>query len=398
MVNRSIAWHTFTQSHSLLFSHAIPTSRTIVHPRPLSFTTPRENLRELLSYSEFNQPWRLFLLPGLLATTLAHVFWVGMVGRLVRQLTVPSLGGLPPSVANTGDESFSAPDSTMMEVSFLGLAIFIVWNVLSVIVLAPLECAMVRLSVQRPERDQPLHLAYAQRHSNSGPSSYSHQATANAQTRPGGSYSDNGSNSKPNDDKPLPKSPQDAGGEGNSEPLSRPSFAIEDEEEDDDDEDSKAKDKKAKVEDENQDQPPREDSIGNDNSPLLNEVPSSSNPTTTTSQQSSSATATRVLGGNQNQSSNSYPSSNFHHLPSPNTFEPHEPVIALRPCDEPRSAEEAARIEAEEFGAPVVERYTGLRDCLRKMIDEEGMESLGRGELQCSRSRISSAPFVAGLD
>lgn len=26
-----------------------------------------------------------------------------------------------------------------------------------------------------------------------------------------------------------------------------------------------------------------------------------------------------------------------------------------------------------------MERYTGLRDCLNKMVEEEGMESLGRG-------------------
>ncbi len=60
--------------------------------------------------------------------------------------------------------------------------------------------------------------------------------------------------------------------------------------------------------------------------------------------------------------------------PSFSGGEPPEPVIALRPIEE-QTAEEAAA----EFGAPVVTRYTGLVDCLNKMVDEEGIESLGRG-------------------
>ena len=50
-------------------------------------------------------------------------------------------------------------------------------------------------------------------------------------------------------------------------------------------------------------------------------------------------------------------------------------VIALRPCDDPESPEEQDLA----FGAPAVERYTGIVDCLMKMRNEEGLESLMRG-------------------
>jgi hypothetical protein len=136
--------------------------------------------------------------------------------------------------------------------------------------------------------------------------------------QPGGAYSDNDAR-KSNDsgaDKPLPTSPAD--------PAGRPSFAIEDE---DDDEEG---DQRSRPE------PPAP-------------APASGN-----------NKATRVLGQQE-----------------PFVYsgqEPPEPVIALRPIDEQTAAEAAA-----EFGAPVVQRYEGLRDCLHKMVDEEGIEALGRG-------------------
>ena len=39
-------------------------------------------------------------------------------------------------------------------------------------------------------------------------------------------------------------------------------------------------------------------------------------------------------------------------------------------------AEEAAQAESEGFGAPTVERYQGMIDCLNKLVDEEGIEAL----------------------
>ncbi|TKY86437.1 hypothetical protein EX895_004586 [Sporisorium graminicola] len=316
------------------------TYRTIVHPRILSLRTPRENLRELLSYTEFSQPWRLYLLPGLLAANMLHVLWIGLATRIVRQLTVPSLGGLPgANPAAPGDETYSGPNSNMLEISPVGLPLFLLWNMISVVVLAPLECAMVRLSTQRPERQNPLHRAYARVPNGNGaaaaaPSPYSHQATAAAQAQPGGAYRDADTGRKSTDsamDKPLPSSPGELPG--------RPSFAIEDDEEDDDEGDVGAS---AKL-------------TGNNKAArVLGQ--------TTAAPPAAPAPAAAASTG---------------FATSPPSFtggEPPEPVIALRPIEEQTAAEAAA-----EFGAPVVKRYEGLIDCLNKMVEEEGLESLGRG-------------------
>lgn len=313
----------------------VVTYRTIVHPRILPLNTPRENLRELLSYTEFTQPWRLYLLPGLLAANMLHVMWIGLATRIVRQLTVPSLGGLPgANPAAPGDDTYSGPNSNMLEISPVGLPIFVLWNVISVVVLAPLECAMVRLSTQRPERQNPLHRAYARVPANGGnaPSPYSHQATAAAQAQQGGAYRDADTRKSSDSavDKPLPTSPGEMPG--------RPSFAIEDEDEEEGDVGA-AKPQSATVGD--------------------------------------SGKAARVLGQTQPEPASSAApaaSSGFNSQPSFTGGEPPEPVIALRPIEE-QTAEEAAA----EFGAPVVRRYEGLMDCFNKMVDEEGIESLGRG-------------------
>ncbi|PWN33610.1 uncharacterized protein FA14DRAFT_161373 [Meira miltonrushii] len=332
------------------------TNRAIVHPRILSFQNARENLRELLSYSEFSQPWRLYLLPGLLPVQLMHIFWIGFVTRIVRHWTVPSLGGLPPSTpAGPNDDTYSGPSSSdgSMSVTTFGLAVFLSWCVLSVVILSPLECVMVRLSVQRPERQQPLHLAYARLSSNgapaAGPAPYNNQAqvqqnsNANPEANQTGGYSDQANvNGKP-DAQPT-------------DPAPRPSFAIEDD-------------------DDNDEQP-----IGgvkepaSENKTTVEEARDESDPAPATDN-----TAHRVLGPQTNTQNPSTfvpsPSTNWHRAGS----EPSEPVIALRPCDEPLSAEEAARAESEGFGAPTVERYSGMVDCLNKLVDEEGIEALYRG-------------------
>lgn len=318
------------------------TYRTIVHPRMLSLSTPRENLRELLSYSEFSQPWRLYLLPGLLAANMAHVAWIGLATRIVRQLTVPSLGGLPGSTpASPDQDSYSGPNSSMLELSPVGLPIFLLWNVVSVVVLAPLECAMVRLSTQRPERQNPLHRAYARvpTGTTNAPSPYSHQATANAQAQPGGAYRDADVRKSTDSavDKPLPSSPGEQPG--------RPSFAIDDDEDEEDGDVASAK------------------------------------PNTNTASKAARVLGRTTLGPGPESTSatNSNNNGGFNSSPGYNSQqfsggEPPEPVIALRPIEE-QTAEEAAA----EFGAPVVKRYEGLLDCLNKMVDEEGIESLGRG-------------------
>ncbi|KDN40616.1 hypothetical protein K437DRAFT_250029 [Tilletiaria anomala UBC 951] len=285
--------------------------RVIVHPRILPLNKPMANLQEILSYSELRNPLKLYTIPGLATATVLHIGWIGIATRIMRHLLVPMLGGLDvPEPIKPGETTFSGPTSDTKKYSTIGLVMFFLWNLASLPVLAPIECAMVRLSTQRPEKQNPLHLAYAKPASTLN--SYSHQASVPAQT-----------------------SPQATAAE--TDMPSRTSFAIEDQEE-------------------------AEEAAGNAfaSEPL--------NP------QSASANA------------NATPAPVSAPTPAPPRYlptisrEPAEPVIALRPCDEADSAEEAARLEREGgFGAPVVSRYTGLVDCLRKMRDEEGIESLGRG-------------------
>ena len=257
---------------------------------------PLTNLQEVLSYSELRQPCRLYTTPGLAAGTILHVAWIGLLTRFLRQWLVPNLNGLPmPAPIKPGDTTWSGPSSDDEAVSIVGLVFYSVWTAASVLFLAPLECALVRLSTQRPEKQNPLHMAYANNaDAPNAPASYSHQASVPAQVN----------------------------ADANDTP-SRASFAIEDPEEEEDEA-----------------QRPNE----------------------------ANTAANKPLHGS---SAASRPT----HLLN----EPSEPVIALRPCDEADSAEEAARMEAGGFGAPVVERYVGLVDCLKKMREEEGLESLGRG-------------------
>ncbi|EPQ29225.1 uncharacterized protein PFL1_02980 [Pseudozyma flocculosa PF-1] len=344
----------FTNLFYMLFASlvALPLNvvsyRTIVHPRILPWNRPRDNLRELLSYQEYSQPWRLYLLPGLLAANIAHVAWIGLATRIVRQLTVPSLGGLDPAVpAAPGQEEYSGPNSSMLEVSSFGLAVFVLWNVLSVVVLAPLEVVMVRLSTQQPERQNPLHRAYARAPTSAaaaGPAPYNNQATVAAQTQPGGGYSDDAP-AKASTEADRKSLDRDAAA-GASDLPSRPSFAIED---DEDDEES-----------------PRRNA---DSQTASADGPASSNNKSSRVQLGGLAGGAQSFGGGgSNNSGGAFGSSNV------SGSEPPEPVIALRPIEE-QSVEEAAA----EFGAPVVQRYEGLLDCVNKMVDEEGLESLSRG-------------------
>lgn len=217
----------------------ILTSRAIVHPRLLNWRYPRACFAEIMSHDELAQPWRLYLVPGMITGTLARTFWTVVLGALAARVSPFPSAAPEPEPAAPGDTDYSGPSSDTPRISVLSIAAYIVWIAASVCVLTPLNCALVRLAVQRATGQQPLHNAYA------GAAEYNHQAGV-TQAEP--------------------------------EPASRSPDGI-----------------------------------------------------------------------------------------------PPEPVIALRPCDDSGNEAQFG------FGAPPVQPYTGVIDCLRKMVDEEGVESIWRG-------------------
>lgn len=317
--------------------------RAIVHPRILPFGPHhiRENLEELLSPAELSQPWRLYTIPGLLPATYAHIAWVGLLTRLVRHILVPNLGGLAdPTPASPGDTTYTGPNSSTKEVNPIFLVLFLAWCGFSVVALSPLEVVGIRLATQRPERQQPLHLAYS-RGSATQPSSYSHQATVINGSTSGPRFSDapggGHTSSNNNNNKTLPREPaEDANGDDT--PPARPSFAIED---------------------------PDEERGENAKDPLL-----TSNGDARDQQQQSQSQA-----GQNGDSAPPQQHQQFHASPPPRPRfgEPAEPVIALRPAEEQSTPGQPSE-ESE-----AVSRYMGLKDCLDKIVDEEGVEALYRG-------------------
>ncbi|PWN22508.1 hypothetical protein BCV69DRAFT_276425 [Microstroma glucosiphilum] len=342
------------------------TCRTIVHPRVLTpdLASIRSNLNELFSPAEVAQPWRIYLIPGLLPTTFAHICWVGILTRLVRHILVPNLGGLAePTPAAPGDTTYSSPSS--VEVNPLALVIFLLWCAFSVVALSPLEVVSVRLATQRPEKQQPLHLAYAHlgNGNSNAPASYSHQASV---PRSDGAFADE----VPATDKPLPSQPESA--EAENAP-GRPSFAIEDEDED-------APESRGANGGEDAQDPLIEGNGGEGQQQTGSR---------TSSEQGRGAAAgggaQRHLGG---QSIPAPPpphlrnsSSSYHHHHSGGGYdEPAEPVIALRPVEEPSStSQQQSSSGGQGIEEQAVQRYEGLKDCLDKIVEEEGVEALYRG-------------------
>jgi hypothetical protein len=96
---------------------------------------PIYSLRVLLTPTERRRPWILYLTPGLLATQVAHIAYIVLGLRSIRQLLLPEL-------ANPG-----IPRSE--EISPVKLVIFFVIALLSTIILTPLEVIAIRLSIQR---------------------------------------------------------------------------------------------------------------------------------------------------------------------------------------------------------------------------------------------------------
>ncbi|OAX43315.1 mitochondrial carrier [Rhizopogon vinicolor AM-OR11-026] len=113
----------------------IITNRAITTPHKLPYFDAIYSLRILLTPTERRRPWILYLTPGLLATQVAHIAYVIIFLRSIRQLLLPEL-------ANPGMPRRE-------EISPAKLVIFFVLALMSTVILAPLEVIAIRLSIQR---------------------------------------------------------------------------------------------------------------------------------------------------------------------------------------------------------------------------------------------------------
>ncbi|KAF8844347.1 hypothetical protein BDN67DRAFT_922238 [Paxillus ammoniavirescens] len=112
----------------------IITDRAITTPHKLPYFDPVYSLRILLTPTERRRPWILYLTPGLLASQVAHIAYVILGLRAVRQLLLPELAhpGLPSK-----------------DISMVKLVIFLCLSLASTAILAPLEVIAIRLAIQR---------------------------------------------------------------------------------------------------------------------------------------------------------------------------------------------------------------------------------------------------------
>lgn len=259
----------------------------------------------------------------------------------------------------------------MKAVDPLGLVVFLAWCLFSVVALSPMEVVTIRLATQgagamqqeqegrRGYSSSAGGATYSRLATQDGPASYSHQASVG---RNGGGGSNTFKDGPPAD-KPLPSEPAQANGNGENATQeaptpSRPSFAIDEEaaaDEEDDDDAATAKDPLT----------------GEANGAEGAKANGSSTPQSSTPQQPQPQASRQpfVDGGDQ-----PYPQPA--QAPYSSALEPPEPVIALRPVST-SSYSQAGPTGATD--TDVVQPYNGFRDCLDKLVDEEGVEALYRG-------------------
>lgn len=263
----------------------------------------------------------------------------------------------------------------MKAVDPLALVVFLAWCLFSVVALSPMEVVTIRLATQgagamQQQGQQERHYAsgsggatYSRLSSQPGqaggaPASYSHQASVG---RDGTSAGSAGFKDRPaTADKPLPSEPNgDNGSAATASPRpdgdvpSRPSFAIDEEaaeeDEEDDDDAATAKDPLTGA-----------GSKGGAATGQPNGASSRSQPPPPQPQPQP------FSDDSQHQSPPHRPYSSS----SSGGIEPPEPVIALRPV-----VDTGAHADT----LDVMQPYAGFRDCLDKIVDEEGVEALYRG-------------------
>ncbi|CCM03583.1 uncharacterized protein FIBRA_05720 [Fibroporia radiculosa] len=114
----------------LFLPFAILTYRAITTPYKLPYFRPLYSLRILLTPTERKKPWMLYSTPGLLAAQCIQIVYTAFLLTALRSFLVPRPG----------------PDDFMASVKF---GIYIGVEVVSVVVICPLEVITTKLAIQR---------------------------------------------------------------------------------------------------------------------------------------------------------------------------------------------------------------------------------------------------------
>jgi hypothetical protein len=109
--------------------------RAITTPHKLPYFNPALSLRVLLTPTERQKPWIIYLTPGLLPAQALHVSYVVLVLGGLRHALLPALS--KPGVPKLDDYSLSR------------FGFFTAVTVMSTVFLTPLEVIATRLSIQR---------------------------------------------------------------------------------------------------------------------------------------------------------------------------------------------------------------------------------------------------------
>ncbi|WFD44941.1 hypothetical protein MPSI1_003615 [Malassezia psittaci] len=338
--------------------------RTMVHPQRLNWFQPKTSMQQVLSLTEYAQPWRLFQIPGLLYAMLLRVTLVSTLSLGAQRCLLPYYEPLQPS--DPSQDDFEGPTSASTKATVAGFTAYLIVTLLLQLVAVPLECIVVRLSIQRPITQQPLHIAYANNASPYRPTADSHQASASTQESVS---STKGKKAARDIDLREDRADSDA------DPV--PHQAAEPELDQDEQHSTK---------------PTAGQSSATSKSEQHKETFARSS-----EESDENATLTLHRDSSDIDEEQALPMINEtvpHVQPSaPRTLSPmSEPVIALRPCDE--SLDEMDSF----YGAAAVEPYMGAKDCLHKMIAEEGYESLYRGlPFSMGMSLIVTLGLLPGL-
>jgi hypothetical protein len=131
-----ILTYRFIHSHFIqsLETHCVIT-RAITTPRKLPFFGLTRSLRALLTPTERQRPWLLYLTPGLMTAQIAHISYVVLVLSTIRRFLLPDL------------PEMRIPDAKSL--SPIRLTLFFMLLMISTAILTPLEVIATRLAVQR---------------------------------------------------------------------------------------------------------------------------------------------------------------------------------------------------------------------------------------------------------